>query len=396
MSASDWLFFLLLLIAGFCGWAFARMRDWRFTRHQKARNPFTRDYFVGLNYLLHDEPDEAVDTFINALELNSETVETHLALGILLRRRGKVDRAIEVHQNLLSRSGLPAMHVDSIRLELARDFCAAGVLDRAEKLLREIVGEGRDLKCEALSQLIVISQMSKEWGHAEAAARELLAYPRYRRQADLRTAASHFCCELAQESVRNADIIRARRWLARAWRYDRSNVRPALIRADLETDMGNHRKAARTLMRAIRRYPQWLVELMPALVKRLTATGSVVELETILQDARQHRSGTTVMLQSVALQSDSSRARQMLAGGQERHATLRGLAALAGLMSETDDLAVIKVTAGTIQRALTGITKALPVYHCESCGFEARKLHWQCPSCQQWGVVRPIIGPLGD
>src|SRR5690606_3974085 len=152
----------------------------------------------------------AVDTFINALELNSETVETHLALGILLRRRGKVDSAIEVHQNLLSRSGLSAMHAECIRLELARDYCSAGVLDRAESLLRGIVDKGGDLKCEALSQLIVISQMSKGWGSAEAAARELLAFPRYRRQGELRTAASHFCCELAQESARDGDVVRAR------------------------------------------------------------------------------------------------------------------------------------------------------------------------------------------
>jgi len=396
MSGSSLLVFLLLLIAGGCGWAFARMRDWRFTRYLNGRNRFTRDYFVGLNYLLHDEPDEAVDTFINALELNSETVETHLALGILLRRRGKVDRAIEVHQNLFSRSGLPAMHADSIRLELARDFCAAGVLDRAEKLLREIIEEGGDLKCEALSQLVVISQMSKEWGNAEAAARELLAYPHYRRQGELRTAASHFCCELAQQSIRQGDTLRARRWLARAWRYDRSNVRPALIRANMETDAGNLRKATRILMRAIRRNPRWLAELIPALATRVDASGQAHELELILQELRQRRPGTTVMLQSVALQDENSRARQLLSSGQERQASLRGLAALAGLLSETDDIAVAKVTAGTIQRALTGIVEALPVYHCESCGFEARKLHWQCPSCQQWGVVRPIEGALGD
>lgn len=396
MSGSSLLLFLLLLVAGACGWAFARMRDWRFTSDLNGRNRFTRDYFVGLNYLLHDEPDEAVDTFINALELNSETVETHLALGILLRRRGKVDRAIEVHQNLLSRAGLPAMHEDSIRLELARDFCAAGVLDRAEKLLREIIEEGGDLRCEALSQMVIISQMSKEWGHAEAAARELLAYPRYRRQGELRTAASHFCCELAEQSIRLGDTLRARRWLARAWRYDRSNVRPAQIRAAMEAGAGNHRKASRTLMRAIRRNPRWLPELIPALARQVEASGQTQELELILQDLRQHRPGTTVMLQSVAMQDERSRARQMLASAQEHHASLRGLATLAGLLAEADDIAVAKVTAGTLQRALTGIVDSLPVYHCESCGFEARKLHWQCPSCQQWGVVRPIEGALGD
>src|SRR5690606_30024017 len=322
MSGSSLPLFLLLLVAGACGWAFARMRDWRFTSDLNGRNRFTRDYFVGLNYLLHDEPDEAVDTFINALELNSETVETHLALGILLRRRGKVDRAIEVHQNLLSRAGLPAMHEDSIRLELARDFCAAGVLDRAEKLLREIIEEGGDLRCEALSQMVIISQMSKEWGHAEAAARELLAFPRYRRQGELRTAASHFCCELAQESARDGDVVRARRWLARAWRYDRGNARPALIPAGLETAGGSRRKASRTLMRAIRRYPRWAIELIPALAENLKLAGSATELEMILQDERQHRPGTTVVLQSVALMDNHSRARQMLASAQEHHATL--------------------------------------------------------------------------
>ena len=395
MIHSNWLLFLLLLTAGFCGWALARMRDWRFIREFDARSPFTRDYFMGLNYLLHDEPDQAVDTFINALELNSETVETHLALGILLRRRGMFDRAIEVHQNLLARSELPVVHVDSIRLELARDFCSAGMLDRAETLLQEIIAENGELKCEALSQMIVISQMSKEWGSAETAARELISYPHYRKRGELRSAASHFCCELAQDCIDTNDIVRARRWLLRAWRYDRRNVRPALMWSNLETAAGNHRKAMRVLIRAIRRYPQWLLELIPALARCVNATGSVLELEKVLQEQRRLQPGTTVMLQSVALQSDSDDARELLMSGQERHASLRGLAVLAGLLAETDDPAAARKTATTIQQALKGILESLPVYYCESCGFETRKLHWQCPGCQQWRV-RPIQGSLGD
>ena len=123
-------FYLLLLIAIIAGWLLGRLGSSKSTHTKASGSDFFQDYFVGLNYLLNDEPDEAIDTFIKALEINSETIETHLALGALLRRRGKVDKAINVHQALLARPNLERNFSNSVRLQLALNYIAAGVLDR--------------------------------------------------------------------------------------------------------------------------------------------------------------------------------------------------------------------------------------------------------------------------
>ena len=169
--------YILLLFAVAAGWALGRISVSSRKMHSVEANKIFGDYFVGLNYLLNDEPDEAIDTFIRALEINSETVETHLALGALLRRRGKVDKAIKIHQNLLAREELDKSFSDSTRLQLAIDYVSAGLLDRAELLLNEILGDSAAVKWDALRYLITIYQIEKEWVKAISCSSELLKNP---------------------------------------------------------------------------------------------------------------------------------------------------------------------------------------------------------------------------
>ena len=143
------IYFVLLLAIAF-GWVLGKLTAGSRKAQIRETKDIFQDYFVGLNYLLNDEPDEAIDTFIKALEINSETFETHLALGALLRRRGKVDKAIKVHQTLLARPGLERSISDSTRLQLAVDFIYAGLLDRAERILDDILADDSPAKWDAL------------------------------------------------------------------------------------------------------------------------------------------------------------------------------------------------------------------------------------------------------
>ena len=153
MTESSIFFYILLLVALAAGWALAQVSLKSKYRSNRSVNDFYNDYFVGLNYLLGDEPDEAIDTFISALEINDDTVETHLALGTLLRRRGKVDKAIKVHQSLLARSDLVREFSDLVQLELSNDYISAGLLDRAEHLAQELLRESDGVRPDALLQL---------------------------------------------------------------------------------------------------------------------------------------------------------------------------------------------------------------------------------------------------
>ena len=225
---SFWIYFLLL-IAVMAGWILGRLSAPRSFAKDRATNDMFADYFVGLNYLLNDEPDEAIDTFIKALETNNDTVETHLALGALLRRRGKVDKAIKVHQALLARPGLDKAFTDSTRLQLSIDYISAGLLDRAERLLKEILSEGSNAKWEALRHLITIYQREKEWGKAIDCSTQLLTNNNHKRDIEIRAAAAHYCCELAEQNLISAQNSNAKDEIKRAFAFDRKNVRASLL-----------------------------------------------------------------------------------------------------------------------------------------------------------------------
>ena len=204
---NDLAILLLLVVAIGIGWWLGRRSVPRATEHRTGSIP--SDYYRGLNYLLDGRPDGAVDAFIDALEVNSETLETHIALGNLMRKRGEVERAIRIHQNLLARPSLPATQVHQAHLELARDYVSAGLHDRAERLLLDLVQEAPELRTTAHRHLLEIYQSESDWDRAIDIATRLL--PRKRRLAggaplpdeleQIAIALAHYHCELAAISM---------------------------------------------------------------------------------------------------------------------------------------------------------------------------------------------------
>src|SRR5690554_3258183 len=189
---------LLMLLALAAAWYLGRLNR---SRSRPARQNGGRDYFIGLNYLLNEQPDEAIDTFIAALEVNTDVFETHLALGTLLRRRGKVDKSIVVYQKLLERPGLGEYDASRIKLELLRSYIAAGLLDRAETLLGELGDAGPELRHAALLQAISLYQLERDWVRAVQSAEELLRIASVRERSRYQVMASHFQCELAELAI---------------------------------------------------------------------------------------------------------------------------------------------------------------------------------------------------
>ena len=171
-----------------------------------------KQYFIGLNYLLNEQPDEAIETFIRALEVNPETVETHIAIGKLFCQRGDVERAIKVHQNLLARPNLTALQADRVQFELARDYLAVGLHHRAERLLNELVEHSSTLRADALADLVRIHERERDWQKAVETGRRLL-----REREEFAVTLAHYHCELARESIRRGEVVQARRELLDAW-----------------------------------------------------------------------------------------------------------------------------------------------------------------------------------
>ncbi|MEX2130354.1 MAG: lipopolysaccharide assembly protein LapB [Pseudohongiellaceae bacterium] len=398
MTEINFLLFLLLVLAVGVGWLLARLTSLRPQAGKRSLTRIYHDYFVGLNYLLRDEPDEAIDTFIRALEVNGDTAETHLALGTLLRRRGKVDKAIHVHQTLLARPSLDAHFADAVKLELATDYIAAGLLDRAERLLKEMLEIDSNAKLEALRQLMTIYQTEKEWHQAIGCVEKLLQSSPFKKDAVLHGTAAHYCCELADQAMEHGQLDEVREYVKKAFQFDRHSVRAAFLAAAVEQSSGDYQKAIKELALIRQQQPEFISELIKPMAECYAKLGEIDEFGKFLQACLDEEPRVSVILELAKLvrqQQGETAAVEFLSSKMTRYPSLKGMTALLELQANEcsgalrENLLLLKsITERWLARK--------PGYRCNQCGFETRSLYWQCPSCQRWDTVKPILGIEGE
>lgn len=384
---------VVAIAAGFfLGW---RQRG---RRLQEDTHHFGPKYFKGLSYLLNDQADSAVDAFIESLEVNPDTLETHLALGNLLRRRGEIAKATRIHQNLLARPSLTTPQLHEAQLELARDFIRAGLLDRAEGLLQELVDVNSQYKPEALGHLIEIYQDEKDWEKAIEAANQLSQRRFGRSNGNRAIARAHFCCELAEDMLERNDGLGARRYLQKALSFDRLSVRASLLWGQLEHSLGNEREALKALQRIPHQEPELLVESLDLVCACYERLGDHKGLQRYLEELlAQYPSSSLVikMAEQVRWAKDDYAAADFIAEHLRRRPTIKLLNRLVELHllhSEgraRDNLQLLK-------QLVDQVLEAKPSHHCRKCGFAGNQLHWLCPGCKTWGSITPITGVEGE
>lgn len=384
--------YILLLVAIGAGWTIGRLsKDPK--KASTSRGDIYQDYFVGINFLLNDEPDEAIDTFIKALEINSETIDTHLALGALLRRRGKVDKAIQVHQALLARPSLNQSVIDATRIQLARDYITSGLLDRAERLLHEILSEDSPAQWEALTLLITIYQTEKEWEKAIDCSRRLLKNVEYKKNREPRAAAAHYCCELAENMIKQEQFRTAREHIRRAFGFDRKSIRASFILANIEQQLGNYKAAIKELDRIRVNNPEFVSQVLGPLAQCYEQLDNFLEYEKLLTTALTDDSDISVVLSLTDLRKErdgDDSAISFLNDHMNRKPSLTGLMELLRLQIPQADEKV----SGNL-RLLEQIVDRLLIqssaYQCDHCGYESKSLYWLCPSCKKWDHIKPIV-----
>lgn len=391
---------LLVFSAIAIGWLLGRNSITR-AIDQPAR--LHQQYNKGLNYLLNDKPDGALDSFIDALEVNSETLETHIAVGNLMRRKGEVERAIRIHQNLLARPGLPRTHLHQAHLELARDFISAGLLDRAERLLEDLIREAPELHDIATRHLLEIYQDEKEWQTAIDAAQQLLAKKpllKSVRAEDkaIRTALSHYCCELAQLSLTKNDYYSARAQLKQALGYDRKCVRASLIQAQIEYRTGHLSLAVKCLRRVREQDPAFIPETVELLKRCYQRMDNQVGFHNYLLEILDDYPSATILLslvEDIQLRQGDVAAAEFIGQQLKCRPSLRGLSKLVELHIANSHGAA-RENLSILQLLVTQLVQGKPRYQCQHCGFSGKRLHWLCPGCKHWGQVKLIRGAEGD
>jgi len=351
------------------------------------------DYFEGLNYLLNEQTNQAIDVFVGMLEVAEETVDTHIALGNLYRQRGEVEQAIKIHQNIIAKPSLTINKKNQALYELARDFMKAGLLDRAETLFQELLVKQSHV-ISALENLLVIFQQEKDWITAIKIAKKLEAAMGKSQAVNV----SHYYCEIAEQYEHNQNYKEALNTLKKALGTDKTCVRASIIEGRIYLEQNQYKLA----IRAFRRVEQQELEFIPEALESLTECYRRMGKEEEIKDYLEHvlnkyHSITSVLLVAELIRKSEGdkAATEYVISHMRNKPSVKGLHYIIGI-SLNFTTGTAKQNLLTLRELTQELLKNKPNYKCKQCGFEALSLHWQCPGCQTWGSIKPIKGIEGE
>jgi lipopolysaccharide assembly protein B len=363
-----------LPVAFVLGWLASRF-DLRQLRLENRQAP--KAYFKGLNFLLNEQQDQAIDAFIEAVQNDPDTSELHFALGNLFRRRGEYERAVRVHEHLLSRGDLSADDRHRSQHALALDYLKAGLLDRAEDALLKL--EGTRFEAQARLALLANYERSRDWPQAAQIAQRLESAG----QGSFRGRLAHYLCEqaAAQHAAGHTDDAQA--LLRQAIATAPESARPRIDLAQLQAQSGNVASAFQILVVAMDASPAAIGLIAPRLVQYAHQPADLAQAKQLLHTAYAQRHSLDVLDAIVALEVNGteaeSKAREWYAHHLEKEPSLVAAAKwIAGEKLEHEAFHP------HVQRALDHAVKPLTRYRCAACGFEAKQHFWQCPGCQAW------------
>ncbi|SCU75481.1 Tetratricopeptide repeat protein [Cupriavidus necator] len=405
MMFETWWLLALPLVFGL-GWMAARFDVRQLISEQGA---LPRSYFKGLNFLLNEQPDKAIDAFIEVARLDPETTELHFALGALFRRRGETERAIRVHQNLATRPDLPEPEREHALFELGEDFLRAGLLDRAEESLRRLMSGPYAVSAKRV--LLELYEVEKEWQKAIEAARELQTLE----QMSYSLQIAQFCCELAQDALQRKRPEDAVKWLNQAVAENPANVRAPILLGDVAAAAGDARAALGHWLgierqdasflplvadRVVNAYAslqeegaalEWLRGLLKGkLAPEVLDTAYKAELDVNGPEAaarlmrEQLRRQPTLLALTKYFEAQAAVVAAAAASAQPAGADAPAEGA------EGNDGNGEQAQETTAIRDLLQLrTRNLARYTCRECGFRARLFYWQCPGCNRWETYAP-------
>jgi lipopolysaccharide biosynthesis regulator YciM len=376
---SVWILLGVLFLGGAIGFYTSRKPRPSAIGEERLRG----NYLAGVNFLVNEQPDRALEAFLRAAELDDDTVETHFALGSLYRRRGEVDRAIKIHQNIATRESLEPAQREQAAFALAQDYLKAGLLDRAEKILEPLAASGVH-RMAAMRKLMRIYEQEHEWDRAIVVFRELQKAGR----APQESAIAHYHCELAEAARTRGALDEARDHLRAARKEVRRFPRGALVRTDIAIEEGDLALAERLLGAVLTHDAALAIEVIPRLVRLARAagdTGGAVVARVVANrpDAVNELAIASIMADALEFAPLEERVRDCLAQDD----------AIAGLVRAIgrDPVALDAGAVADIAAVLRRLAARTPRYRCANCGFSSIDHFWQCPGCKAWDSQRPLL-----
>ena len=388
MAEPNTLLLALLFLAVAAGWVLGRGAS---GRDEEVDQTPPSQYYLGLNFLLDGEQESALKAFSEALAVNAETFETHITFGSLLRKRGEVDNAIKIHQSLLSRTKLPDAQKNQAHLELAKDFIAAGLLDRAEQLLKDLIELSEEHEADAKVLLLEVFEASRDWQQArvlaESQLKQVLATtvtPSAKAKADkIKARLCNYCCEAAEDQEAKKAWAIARSEAAEGLRWDDTSIWPHLIMARIDVEEGATQQAFDRLMSAANVAPTRLPEFIDplrAVCDVLACRDRLVSLISDLLDVRDDPQLRALLAEEHLFNGDEATALEIIVKGLDQKPTSALLQKALELMSE-------RVSCPEVVEAARKLSVKQSTYLCGVCGFHGPSFYWQCPGCKNWDTL---------
>ncbi|MDM4309971.1 lipopolysaccharide assembly protein LapB [Klebsiella oxytoca] len=386
------LLFLLLPVAAAYGWYMGRRSAQQSKQDDASR--LSRDYVTGVNFLLSNQQDKAVDLFLDMLKEDTGTVEAHLTLGNLFRSRGEVDRAIRIHQSLMESASLTYDQRLLAVQQLGRDYMAAGLYDRAEGMFKQLVDE-TDFRLGALQQLLQIYQSTSDWQSAIEVAERLVKLGKEKHRGEI----ANFWCELALQQMAGNDLDKAMALLKKGAAADKNSARVSIMMGRVWMEKGDYAKAVESLERVIEQDKELVGETLEMLQTCYQQLGKIDEWEAFLRRCADENTGATadLMLAQILEQREGIESAQNYVTRQlERHPTMRVFHKLIDYHINEAEEGRAKQSLGVLRQMVGEQVRSKPRYRCQKCGFTSHTLYWHCPSCRSWSTIKPIRGLDGQ
>lgn len=378
------MWWLALVLTALVAWYLGRQTSLRRSGMQMSR--VSKTWFRGLNYLLNEEPDKAIETFLQIAKHDPDSIEMQLALGHLFRQRGELERAIRLHRDLISRTDLAQEHKISAMLELGEDYMRAGLLDRAEVLFTDLTRADPTMD-KAVRHLLAIYQVERDWAKAIEYARRLENLC----SESFAALIAQFHCELAEQALAAGDHVAAKRALEQATEADPNSLRAGMLAARMATERSDWAAAVRHYERIARQCPAFLSEVLPFLLPVYAKLEDRARARAFLSEMLERHAGIAsllALLDMLESEEGDAAARALLARYLPDFPSPRAQAALLhrtlvrGRAADPEMLALLAACSRDL------LARA-PAYRCKYCGFSAKTHHWQCPSCRNWDSVMP-------
>jgi len=386
-TESTFILAAIFLILAATGWLMGYFGE------RDEQPPLNIDYLKGLNFLLNEQTDQAVEHFLEMVRVDSTTIETHFALGNLFRKRGEVNRAIRIHQNIIARPDISNEQRNHAFYSLARDYQHAGLLDRAEVLFIRL-SDKSEYKLQSLSNLIGIYEQEKEWQKAIDASQK--SY-KINNDNSFELQISHYICELAEEEIVDKNYKKANLLLKSIKNNKKKTLRLELVSAKIALILGDFDSATNVYFDILTKNSYLITESLPLLFDMYNKQNKLLEFDSkLILILKKHAKMTNFVAYTAIVNG-------IKGSGAIDQCVEKYIQDDNALSAFIDANEVFQANSSTKAEAVTKIRQGLkilatsnPRYQCNECGFSSQKLLWQCPSCKQWETQRPFLSVKFD